>query len=60
MTIIGVVPRTRNEAPGELNVEALHLVQEYLLASQDPQPENQSACSHEPARHRSHRGRGEA
>jgi len=40
-TIVGVVPRTRNEAPGELNVEALHLVQEYLLASQDPQPENQ-------------------
>ncbi len=41
MTIVGVVPRTRNEAPGELNVESLHLVQEYLLASQDPQPENQ-------------------
>src|SRR4051794_411344 len=41
MTIVGVVPRTRNEAPGELNVESLHLVQEYLLASQDPQPESQ-------------------
>src|SRR6476469_2626142 len=41
MTIVGVVPRTRNEAPGELNVESLHLVQEYLLSSQDPQPENQ-------------------
>jgi predicted permease len=41
MTIIGVVPRTRNEAPGELNVESLHLVQEYVLASQDPQGENQ-------------------
>src|SRR6476619_3470401 len=41
MTIVGVVPRTRNEAPGELNVESLHLVQEYVLASQDPQPENQ-------------------
>src|SRR6266480_1203824 len=41
MTITGVVPRTRNEAPGEFNVESLHLVQEYLLASQDPQPENQ-------------------
>jgi len=41
MTIVGVVPRTRNEAPGEMNVEALHLVQEYLLASQDPQPENE-------------------
>jgi putative ABC transport system permease protein len=40
MTIVGVVPRTRNEAPGELNVEALHLVEEYLLASQDPQPES--------------------
>lgn len=40
MTIIGVVPRTRNEAPGELNVESLHLVQEYLLASQNPQAEN--------------------
>jgi putative ABC transport system permease protein len=41
MTIVGVVPRTRNEAPGELNVESLHLVEEYVLASQDPQPENQ-------------------
>ncbi len=41
MTIVGVVPRTRNEAPGELNVESLHLVEEYLLASQDPQPENE-------------------
>jgi putative ABC transport system permease protein len=40
MTIVGVVPRTRNEAPGELNVEALHLVEEYMLASQDPQPES--------------------
>src|SRR5499427_10393070 len=40
MTIVGVVPRTRNEAPGEFNVEALHLVQQYLLASQDPQAEN--------------------
>jgi len=41
MTIVGVVPRTRNEAPGELNVESLHLVQEYVLASQDPQPDSQ-------------------
>ena len=41
MTVVGVVPRTRNEAPGELNVESLHLVQEYVLASQDPQPANQ-------------------
>ena len=40
MTIIGVVPRTRNEAPGEFNTEALHLVEEYLLASQDPQSAN--------------------
>jgi putative ABC transport system permease protein len=40
MTIIGVVPRTRNEAPGELNVESLHLVQEYLVASQAPRTEN--------------------
>jgi putative ABC transport system permease protein len=40
MTIIGVVPRTRNEAPGEFNVEALHLVQEYLVASQAPRTEN--------------------
>src|SRR5262249_40946627 len=31
---------TRNEAPGEYNVESLHLVQEYILASQDPQSEN--------------------
>jgi len=41
MTIVGVVPRTRNEAPGELNVESLHLVEEYVLASQDPQSQNQ-------------------
>jgi putative ABC transport system permease protein len=40
MTIIGVVPRTRNEAPGEFNTESLHLVEEYLLASQAPQAEN--------------------
>ena len=40
MTIVGVVPRTRNEAPGEDNVEKLQLVQEYLLASQDPQTWN--------------------
>ena len=40
MTIIGVVPRTRNEAPGEFNVESLHLVQEYLVASQAPRTEN--------------------
>jgi putative ABC transport system permease protein len=40
MTIIGVVPRTRNEAPGEFNTESLHLVEEYLLASQAPQSQN--------------------
>jgi len=41
MTVVGVVPRTRNEAPGELNVESLHLVEQYVLASQDPQSESQ-------------------
>jgi putative ABC transport system permease protein len=40
MTIVGVVPRTRNEAPGEDNSEKLQMVQEYLCASQDPQSEN--------------------
>jgi putative ABC transport system permease protein len=40
MTIIGVVPRTRNEAPGEFNTESLHMVEEYLLASQDSQGAN--------------------
>jgi putative ABC transport system permease protein len=40
MTIIGVVPRTRNEAPGEFNTESLHLVEEYVLASQAPQSQN--------------------
>jgi putative ABC transport system permease protein len=40
MTIIGVVPRTRNEAPGEFNTESLHMVEEYLLASQHPQAAN--------------------
>jgi len=40
MTVIGVVPRTRNEAPGEDNSEKLQMVQEYLLASQDPESEN--------------------
>jgi putative ABC transport system permease protein len=40
MTIVGVVPRTRNEAPGEFNTEALHMVEEYLCASQDPQSSN--------------------
>jgi putative ABC transport system permease protein len=40
MTIIGVVPRTRNEAPGEDNSEKLEMVEEYLLASQAPQGAN--------------------
>src|SRR5438034_3775897 len=40
MTIIGVVPRTRNESPGEFNIESMHMVEEYLLASQDPQGAN--------------------
>ena len=40
MTIIGVVPRTRNEAPGEDNSEKLQMVQEYLLASQNAQRGN--------------------
>jgi putative ABC transport system permease protein len=40
MTIIGVVPRTRNEAPGEDNTEKLQMVEEYLLASQNPQTAN--------------------
>ena len=40
MTIVGVVPRTRNEAPGEDNSEKLQMVEEYLLASQAPQSDN--------------------
>jgi putative ABC transport system permease protein len=40
MTIVGVVPRTRNEAPGEDNSERLQMPEEYLLASQDPQSSN--------------------
>jgi putative ABC transport system permease protein len=40
MTIVGVVPRTRNEAPGEDNSEKLQMVEEYLLASQAPQGSN--------------------
>ena len=40
MTIVGVVPRTRNEAPGEDNSEKLQMVEEYLVASQDPQSDN--------------------
>lgn len=40
MTIVGVVPRTRNEAPGEENVEQLHLPQMHFCAPQFPQEEN--------------------
>jgi predicted permease len=40
MTIVGVVPRTRNEAPGEDNSEKLHMVEQYMCASQDPQSSN--------------------
>jgi putative ABC transport system permease protein len=40
MTIIGVVPRTRNDAPGEDNSEKLQMVQEYVYALQDPQSSN--------------------
>lgn len=40
MTIVGVVPRTRNEAPGEENVEQLKFPQIYFCAAQFPQEEN--------------------
>ena len=40
MTIVGVVPRTRNESPGEDNSEKLQMVEEYLLASQAPESAN--------------------
>ena len=40
LTIIGVVPRTRNEAPGEENVESLHFPQMHFCAVQYPQEEN--------------------
>jgi putative ABC transport system permease protein len=36
LTIIGVVPRTRNEAPGEDNVEQYHWVQLHYCADQLP------------------------
>ncbi len=36
LTIIGVVPRTRNEAPGEDNVEQYHWPQIYYCADQVP------------------------
>ncbi|PYK71052.1 MAG: hypothetical protein DME44_09170, partial [Verrucomicrobia bacterium] len=40
LTIIGVVPRTRNEAPGENNVEKFNFPQMYLCSAQCPQDEN--------------------
>src|SRR4051812_29361168 len=36
LTIVGVVPRTRNEAPGEANVESLNFAQMYLPFTQFP------------------------
>ncbi len=38
-TVIGVVPRTRNEAPGENNVEKFNFPQMYVCALQLPQDE---------------------
>lgn len=40
MTVIGVVPRTRNEAPGENNVEKFNFPQMYMCQAQYPQDEN--------------------
>jgi putative ABC transport system permease protein len=40
MTVVGVVARTRNEAPGENNVEKLNFPQMYYCATQYPQDEN--------------------
>ncbi len=40
MTVIGVVPRTRNDAPGENNVEKLNLPQMYYCQEQYPQDGN--------------------
>jgi putative ABC transport system permease protein len=34
LTIVGIVPRTRNDAPGEVNVESLNFPQIYLPAAQ--------------------------
>ena len=36
LTIVGIVPRTRNEAAGEDNVEKLNFVHMYLCATQNP------------------------
>jgi putative ABC transport system permease protein len=40
LTIIGVVPRTRNAPPGENNIEKLHLPQMYFSAAQVPIDQN--------------------
>jgi len=40
LTVVGIVPRTRNEAPGEENVERLHLPQMHFCAAQFPAEEN--------------------
>ncbi len=40
LTVVGVVPRTRNEAPGEDNIEKLNLPQIYFCAAQYPQESN--------------------
>jgi ABC-type lipoprotein release transport system permease subunit len=40
MTVVGVVTRTRNEAPGEENVEKLNLPQMYFCSTQYPQENN--------------------
>src|SRR5438105_1281221 len=36
LTIVGIVPRTRNDAPGEDNIEKLNFPQIYLAAAQFP------------------------
>ena len=40
LTVIGVVSRTRNEAPGENNVEKFNFPQMYFCSAQCPQDEN--------------------
>jgi putative ABC transport system permease protein len=39
-TVIGIVGRTRNEAPGENNSEKLNMVQQYFYEPQNPQDQN--------------------
>jgi putative ABC transport system permease protein len=40
LTIVGVVPRTRNDAPGENNIEKLNLPQLYLCEAQNSARQN--------------------